>query len=178
MVNGGGPAAIRFPGIRLWEKSGIVAALPLISIDWTEASTVNEIWSETAFRERLTARATALGLSVAALWKSAGLDPSGLAKPPVQGRRLDTYCRIARACEWSLAETLGLAGPVDPALLTTAYHLAWRSCAAPAAAVPAPEVPELQAALYNYLASRPGMIDDTQALAALVKVLRQALQRP
>jgi hypothetical protein len=85
-------------------------------------------WSEEDFKTRMSQRAAELGLSLTALLEKAGLDASALSRVPVQGRRLDTFLKLAEACEWGLAEVLGLslAGPVERDLLQAAYRAATR----------------------------------------------------
>lgn len=129
-------------------------------------------WSEDAFKTRIAARAGELGLSLSALLGRAGLDPSALSRSPVQGRRLDTYLKLAEACDWSLAELLGEA--LDPDLLLTAFLTARQVLQQldPAAQDDARLV-RLQAQIYNLLAARRrrGEPIDAALLQAYAEIL-------
>lgn len=114
-------------------------------------------WSEEALRKRLQDRATQLGMTMRALLERAGIDKSNFYRGPA--RRIDTLLKLAEACEWDLAQVLGV-GPhaetvTDPDLLLLAYRGAERYLAALPAAARTPKLlAESQAQIYDLLAAR------------------------
>ena len=85
-------------------------------------------WSEAAFKERIAARAKQLGISLTQLLAKAGLAHDILDKKPASGRRVDTLEKLADACNWSLAEVMGLDvfGRISQELLKKAFTSAQR----------------------------------------------------
>jgi hypothetical protein len=65
-------------------------------------------WSDEEFRARIVARAAELGISLAGLLEAAGVSREVFYKVPISGRRIDTLEKIAAACNWTLAEVMGL----------------------------------------------------------------------
>jgi transcriptional regulator with XRE-family HTH domain len=65
-------------------------------------------WSDKDFRERITARAEELGMTVSTLLENAGVSRETYYKVPTTGRRIDTIEKIAGACHWTLAEAMGI----------------------------------------------------------------------
>jgi hypothetical protein len=68
-------------------------------------------FSEERWVARLRARAAELGKPLGVLLTEAGMAPDALNKAPKHGRRLDTFERLAKVCEWSLGEAMGFEEP-------------------------------------------------------------------
>lgn len=66
------------------------------------------LWSDADFRARVVARAAELGMTLAGLLEKAGVSREVFYKVPVNGRRIDTLEKIGAACNWTLAEVMGL----------------------------------------------------------------------
>ena len=115
--------------------------------DTPEMPTLDEF--EEALRERLKTRAAELGLTLKDLLTRAAIDKSNFYRGPA--RRLDTLFKLAEACEWDLAQILGVASqPIDVDLLLLAYRGAEKYCEAlPPAARSRAAFVETQATIYD-----------------------------
>jgi hypothetical protein len=121
-------------------------------------------WSEEDFRKRVQARAVELGTSVRQILIAAGVALDLLDKRPVSGRRIDTLEKLARACNWSLAELMGhdVFDRISEDLLVEAFKIAREGLRYVADAEDA--MPTAVAQVYNVLADRRRdgqVIDDT-----------------
>lgn len=83
-------------------------------------------WSEEEFLARIDARLAELGKSRSGALTQAGASADLIRKEPAYGRRIDSIITIARACDWTLAEALGITGLPDPDLLRISTALALR----------------------------------------------------
>jgi hypothetical protein len=68
-------------------------------------------FSEERFVARIRARAVQLGKPLGVLLTEAGLAQDALTRSVKHGRRIDTFERLAQACEWSLGEAMGFEEP-------------------------------------------------------------------
>jgi hypothetical protein len=71
---------------------------------------------EAELRARVAARAAELGYNLSQLLRRAGMSREFWNKKITAGHRLDTLIKLAEACDWSLAELLGVTPP-PPRLL-------------------------------------------------------------
>jgi hypothetical protein len=85
------------------------------------------VWSEEEFKKRISLRAAELKISVTQLLRTAGVHKDTFFKD-VASRRLDTFIKLAEACQWTLAQVIGLnvLGRIDLDLSLMAYQTANR----------------------------------------------------
>lgn len=87
---------------------------------------MNEEWDEAAFQKRVRARLAVIGKSATGAMRDVGEAEWHILKSPKNGRRIDSFIKIARALDWTLAELLGVEPPgrADPRLLEYALTIA------------------------------------------------------
>jgi hypothetical protein len=112
-------------------------------------------WNEENFKERVTERARELNKSLRSVLISAGLAHETFQKVPVQGRRVDTLIKLAKALDWTLADIMGweMIGRVDVELLILSYKTAVRGMRYVSNPTKEAEL-EVTARIYNVLADR------------------------
>jgi hypothetical protein len=86
-------------------------------------------WDDEALRERIKARAGALGRSVRSVLREAGLTLDFLAKTPAAGRRVDSLAKLGPPLQWNLQQVMGfeVAARVTPELMQQAFKVVRRA---------------------------------------------------
>lgn len=90
-------------------------------------------WSEKEFQTRVLARLAQIGKAEFTALRDAGGTGDEIRKIPKRGRRIDTVLIIARACQWTVGQAMGIQDPtlfldrereIDPRKLTRALTIA------------------------------------------------------
>jgi hypothetical protein len=146
-------------------------------------------WSEPDFQRRIKARLAQLGKAESSALIEAGGTGDEIRKMPKRARRIDTIFIIARACQWTVGQALGLQDPtrffdrereIDPVKLARSFVIAEEAIGDNPEGRRPDVLADAASLIYSVLSEREAdgkSLDDEEARSVIASLLRRSFAK-